>query len=149
MMSAYDRWATQGPPEWDDEERALEHEAREQGEADYYGNSTLGFDADDYAPTHILECRFCPEPIEYYGDETPDADWRIVLGECDQAVCHCGAIYGEGDWLEVIDEDRVTAYFDGLLAARDILYGGCPDCGSGHSIQACPAIKTLLMQEDT
>ncbi len=32
-MSAYDRWATQGPPEWD-EERALEHEAREQVEAD-------------------------------------------------------------------------------------------------------------------
>ncbi len=132
MMSAYDRWATQGPPDEDD--------------MNYYGNSTLGLDADDNAPTHILACRFCPAQIDYYGDETPDDDWHIVLGAYEQAVCHCGAIYSEGDWLEVIDEDRVTAYFDGLLAAHDSLCVGCPDCGLGHDIQGCPAIRKELMR---
>ena len=34
MTSAYDRWATRTPADWDDELAYLEHEAREQGEAD-------------------------------------------------------------------------------------------------------------------
>lgn len=69
----------------------------------YYGNSTIGFEADEPAPTAILICPACHGEIAYYGDIDSDAE-ELTLGECEQAVCKCGAFYGEDDMLEVQPE---------------------------------------------
>jgi hypothetical protein len=69
----------------------------------YYGNSTIGFEADEPAPTAILICPSCRGEILYYG-EIIDGVMEITLGECEQAVCKCGAFYGEDDVLEVQPE---------------------------------------------
>lgn len=66
----------------------------------YYGNSTGGYEADDLDPTAILICPACHGEIEYYGDIDSDAI-ECTLGEYEQAVCKCGAFYGEDDVLEV------------------------------------------------
>ena len=45
MTSAYDRWITRTPADWDDEIAYIEHEAREQGEADVMGAMYLTLEA--------------------------------------------------------------------------------------------------------
>ena len=73
-MSAYDRWATQGPPEWDDELAYLEHEAREQGEADVL--------------EEMLERGAC---LECYGTGYLLTGWQAcglspIFGECPECA---------------------------------------------------------------
>ena len=70
----------------------------------YYGNSTGGFDADDPAPSHILECPGCCGEIEYYNDDAYVVSFHITIEpfeflECDE----CGREFAPGTRLKVLD----------------------------------------------
>ena len=101
-MSAYDRWATQGPP---DELAYLEHEAREQGEADVMESLT--------AQGLCQECG-------------GDGRFFNMFQTGDSA----------GGWADTCDACAGTG--------KDV--HGCDECGSGHHVQQCPAIRKELFR---
>lgn len=92
-----------------DELRDIEAGAREQGESDAraaYGDpGDYNMDGEDPAPTALLRCRYCPREIAFYGD-VPEHHLPLTLTlESDEYyTCACGATFGEGDALEIIDE---------------------------------------------
>lgn len=65
------------------------------------------YDLEDPAPTLILICGFCYRDILFYGegDERVEDGWYVLI-DYEQAVCACGAFYGEGDRLEVRREQE-------------------------------------------
>jgi len=69
----------------------------------YYGNSTGGFDADDPAPSHILECPDCGGEVEYYNDDAPVDVTHITIGAFEFVMCECGREFAPGTRLRVLD----------------------------------------------
>lgn len=65
-----------------------------------------GCDPDELnAPTLILLCGFCAREIAFIGDSDEDViDGCYTLGEYELVACDCGAVYGEGDTIEVLKE---------------------------------------------
>lgn len=91
----------------------------------YYGNSTMGFDADEPAPTLILRCGFCLRDLDFYGDVDDDGliDGAYQLGAYDIVRCACGANYGEDDPLEIVPDPEFrqpTGAFDPFTDLYDV-----------------------------
>ena len=71
MTSADDRWITRAPADWDDELAYLEHEAREQGEAD----------AAQEEDTECLTCDGRGGTLSY--DSDGDGAWAMTTTNLD------------------------------------------------------------------
>ena len=66
----------------------------------------LGFEPEEAAPTLILLCGFCAREIAFIGTGDEEIiDGSYTLGEYDLVGCDCGAVYGEGDKVAVLNED--------------------------------------------
>jgi hypothetical protein len=59
--------------------------------------------ADGYEPTLILDCPSCHGWINFYGDGELDTRDHILTLP-DFVTCDCGATFGAGDELEIIEE---------------------------------------------
>ena len=66
------------------------------------------YDPEEPAPTAILQCRACAAHIAFYGDDDTEYGDTYTLGDCERAVCRCGAVYSEDDTLAVVSEDDTT-----------------------------------------
>ena len=68
-------------------------------------HDAYGYDQDFDAPepTAILICEYCAAEIPITWGETIAALY-YTIGEYELVACECGAVFGEGDTLEVKDD---------------------------------------------